>query len=897
MFWCLHEAPGYFHPGATVFQLMTIAMRLLAMVLAVACLVPGLVFAAAWSVGVDERQGLPVIYRAGTAAMTSEFAFWGKDWLWAGQETTFKVLAPLEYGIAGSNRTLGFELAGRVKKPSVRQLTWEFELNAGRTTTDVVGGGMVFKFDLVAFGREMGEPELLPFNRGWAWGRKGGSRMEVRFDPPLALVYFERGRKSEVRGFFYKGEIAQGRRSHTAVLQVTGDTAIVPTVGERFGLEDQASWPSEVLDLKRSPIDLSFLNESEKPAGRRGFLSAKNDKFVFEDGTTARFWGTNLTAYALFGTSKDAVRQEARRLSELGFNLVRLHHHDSPWVVPNIFGEQKMPDTRTLNSEMLDRLDWWIKCLKDEGIYVWLDLHVQRNLKAGDQIEGFDEIRKGQAAADLKGYNYVNPDIQQAMKQFNEAYVNHRNSYTGLRYKDEPSIAAMLITNENDVTHHFANLLLPDKNVPRHNGLYMNHAHAYAAAWGLSRDRTWRSWEHGPSKLFLNDLEQRFNADMIAHLRALGVRVPLATTSYWGAASLSALPALTAGNTIDVHSYGGVGELERNPIHVANMIHWIAAAQVAGKPLSVTEWNIGVFPAPDRHAIPLFVAGSASLQGWNALMHYAHAQEPIGSRGTASNWHAYNDPSLIATMPAAALLYRRGHVGESKSVYAYTPGVEQLFNQDVTPGNAAALRTAAEKGRLVVVLPRTRELPWLEPGTVPTGARVIVDPGIPLLDAGAAEAVSDSGELRRNWEQGVFTIDTPMTQAAMGWIGGKPVNLGDVTIAVTTRNATVAVQSLTGKGVRDSDAILISLGARSVPKAGNQLPFHSEPVRGQVIVRGPAGLKLYSRREAPDAQSAYKTNGQGSAPKAAAISPIYKDGRYFIDLDANWASYWLVLKK
>ena len=104
--------------------------------------------------------------------------------------------------------------------------------------------------------------------------------------------------------------------------------------------------------------------------------------------------------------------------------------------------------------------------------------------------------------------------------------------------------------------------------------------------------------------------------------------------------------------------------------------------------------------------------------------------------------------------------------------------------------------------------------------------------------------MSDTGELRRNWDQGIYTIDTPRTQAAMGWIGGKEIKLADVDIAATTRNATVAVQSLDESPISKSRAILISLGARSVPKAGNQLPFHSEPVIGRLSIRAP-GLKLY----------------------------------------------------
>jgi len=71
-----------------------------------------------------------------------------------------------------------------------------------------------------------------------------------------------------------------------------------PTAREKFGSDDSTAWPANILDWNISSVDLSFLNA-----------------------TVARFWGTNLTAYSLFGTSKDKVKTQAHRLSELGFNL------------------------------------------------------------------------------------------------------------------------------------------------------------------------------------------------------------------------------------------------------------------------------------------------------------------------------------------------------------------------------------------------------------------------------------------------------------------------------------------------------------------------------------------------------------------------------------------------
>jgi hypothetical protein len=657
-----------------------------------------------------------------------------------------------------------------------------------------------------------------------------------------------------------------------------------PTAPGKSSLDDYTAWPVSILDWNTSPVDLSFLNASEIPAGKHGFLKTREDRLVFEDGTVARFWGTNLTADSLFGTSRDEVKRHARRLSELGFNLVRIHHHDSEWVRPNIFGDPKAADTQTLDPGMLDKLDWWIKCLKDEGIFVWLDLHVGRRVKAADRIEGFEEISQGKPTASLFGYNYVNESIREAMKRFNESYLNHKNHFTGLRYADDPAIVALLITNENDLTHHFGNALLPIKGVPKHAAIYLREAESFAGKYALPKDRVWRAWEDGPSKLFLNDLEQRFDIDMIAHLRALGAKSPIVTTSTWGLNPLSSLPALTAGDIIDVHSYGGVGELEKNPIFAANLVHWIAAAHVVGKPLTVTEWGVESHgsPAPDRQDIPLYIASSASMQGWNGVMSYAYSYEPLtDNRNTPSIYQAYNDPALMASLPAAALLYRQGHVKEASTMYVFTPSQEMLFDQAISAANSVALRTASERGKLLIALPQVAALPWLQKSVIPTGARIIHDPDQSQIPAGSTEVVSDTRELKRNWAQGIFTVDTSRTQAVMGWIGANPIALSDVEIAVTTRNAVVAVQSLDGNAIKQSKSIMISIGGRSVPETAHSLPYYSEPVEGSIMISAPAGLNL-------GAWDARKS-------RLRPVSAPYKSGRYLLKLDRTLKTSWLLL--
>ena len=856
------------------------------LVCAMALLSAGAAQAAPWTVSVDQQTGLPRLAVGGGSAMAPQFVFWGGNWSWTNTMPTFRIVGPFDYAMTAQNTALAFELRGTIRKPSERQLRYELEMDVRLAQPNVIGGGISFGFDLAKGVRDLGEPELLPGNTGWAWGRRQSTRVEVRFDPPLQQVFFERGSKSEIRAYFFGGSIPQGVRRYVVTVETSGDFQIAPTASERYGPSDTRSWPtglmfdSAIAPWNISPVDLSFLNAPERPAGKRGFVRATRDSLTFADGTPARFWGTNIFAYALFGTTRDNVRSQARRLSELGYNLVRIHHHDSPWVNPNVFGKSAS-NTRSLDENLLAKLDWWIKCLKDEGIYVWLDLHAQRGLLPNDNIEGYAEIAKGRPYVEPKGYNFVNPSIRDAMTEFNANYVNHLNKFTELRYKDDPAIVAMLVTNENDLTHHFGSGLLPNQNVPWHSARFVGEARAFAARNGLSADAVMRTWEPGASKLFLNDLEQRFHAKVIEDLLRLGVKVPIATTNYWGSEPFSSLPSLTSGGLIDVHSYGDVAELEKNPVYAANMIHWIAPAQVVGKPLSVTEWNVGQFPAPDRHSTPLYVAASAALQGWDAMMQYAYTGLPLNDRGVPSNWHTFNDPGLIATLPAAALLYRRQDVRESDSTYVYAPTERELFYRALTPDNTAGLRTAAEKGKLLMAMPATASLPWLNSSDIPSDATIIKDPEQPLIDPAASEIKSDSDELRRNWELGIFTINTARTQAATGWIGGRSIALTDVTFDISTRNASVAVQSLDGQAITGAKSLLISLGARSVLGPNNRLPFSSEPVTGTLQIRARPGMRLF-RRVLPGEEREVHTD--------------YRDDRYTVTLDSGLATYWLVLK-
>jgi hypothetical protein len=411
----------------------------------------------------------------------------------------------------------------------------------------------------------------------------------------------------------------------------------------------------------------------------------------------------------------------------------------------------------------------------------------------------------------------------------------------------------------------------------------MAQAEAFAKKFGLPKDKTWRSWEQGPSKLFLNDLEHQFDADMIRQLRNLGAKAPVATTNFWGGIEpISSLPALLTGDVVDVHSYGKVDELRINPRVAANFADWIAVAHVVDRPLAISEWNVSRFPAPDRHVAPIYLASVASYQGWAAPLEFAYSQQALNGPTRAADWDATNDPGMIATLPAAALLFRRGDVQEAKRTFVFAPTPNQLIDQPISPATSVALRTAFEKGKLLVAMPAVPQLPWLPPSSIPAGAQVITDPNASQIGPDETTAVSDTGELKRDWQRGIYTIDTARSQGATGWIGGEQINLANVDIAVTTRNASVMVQSLDQNALSQSRRILLSLGARSVPDPKNRASSFSEPVVGNVAIKAGAGLRLFKTVPGTTRQQELRST--------------YEEGRYRINLDKGIGTYWLELR-
>lgn len=830
--------------------------------------------------------------------VTSDFKFWEANWKWANPTGTAGVFQNGRAPFSLQVPNLAAEAAGTIEMPSPEVITYDLTVQHSATRPGVMGGGLEFVLDLKSplfNGQPPPDPVLSADSTGWSWPLGPGRDIKVVFSPGVRKVYFENNNKGRIRAFFIGEANSGGTEKLRMTVSLPQGTERKPTEEEEYGPAG-AGWPANAFPFTQSPVDLSTLNHTP---GTHGFLRTAGERLVFEDGTPARFWGIDVMAYALF-SSNSQIEKNARRLSMLGFNLVRLHHHDSTaWVNPTVINKHA-DNSRMLDAQGIDRIDYWIKCLRENGIYVWLDMHSYRQFREGDRSSALgDVVTYSEFANDkrshheVKGFCQYDPVLQKLMCEFQQKYLSHVNRYTGIAYKDDPAVAFVLVTNENDITHHFGVLAIPRSGHPELNRLFSQRLKAFAEKTGLSEGAMRMPWSPGPSKMFLNDQEHAFYATMIDDVRGTGSKALVAAGNMWGDNPLSSIPALTTGDVIDVHEYDGPGQLAVDPRYKPNIVSMIGINQVCGKPLTVSEWNMeaALEPTVDRFVAPLYVASIAALQGWDALMLYGYCQQALSDQARITSvWDAFNDPALMASMPAAALLFRNGHVAPAKKEYCLALSREQMFGPPIRPDSCAAARTLMEQSRFTLGIPKVPELEWLKPSSPAESAQIIHEPDESFLPATARAVTSDTGQIRREWDSGIQTIDTPKSQVAQGAIGDRELKLSDVTVLVETRHATVAVSALDEQPLKASNLILITTVARArKPKrlpgrAGwNQdLSVYSEPVRGEVTVRAPVGLEVV--RLLRDGQT---------MPLADAV---YQEGHYRIPMQKK-LSHWYLIRK
>lgn len=552
--------------------------------------------------------------------------------------------------------------------------------------------------------------------------------------------------------------------------------------------------------VKGSALDFSFLQDA--PAGKYGFVAAgRNGELSFENapGKTIRFYGVNLCYTANF-PDRQTVDSMAEEFVRQGYNLLRIHHHDTAML------DRNAPDSLTLDPEQLEKLDYLFYRMKQSGIYITTDLNTNRNFKPGDRIP------------ESGGVKSLVPISRAAManwKEFARRWMTHKNRYTGLSWAEDPALVCVNLINEDTLSFQW-------NTSPGAAKLYMARFAEWAKVNGCADAQATEGSRM--FRKFLHELQRESFREQMRFLRQeLRMKALLTSLNYINERPLTLLRSEF--DLVDNHLYfdhptslekpwqAPFGYTQRCAIEqYAQLPRDLMPTRIFGKPFFVTEFNY-CFPNRHRSEGGPLIGAYAALQNWNGLCRFAwsHGKAKIvNPQHPVEGFDAVNDPMARLSDRIAVLMFRRGDVQPGRRKFVQ-PVSRTIFNSEESfdfPMDFQRLGLISQIGSAPADALPGREIVPLAGKTklqtyLPDGA--VRQAWIRLLREKIA--ISDTGELRLNPPAKTFAAASARSESVT--LPEGALRAGIFGVKEATSFQTAAALSLDGKPLTESANLLV----------------------------------------------------------------------------------------
>ena len=506
--------------------------------------------------------------------------------------------------------------------------------------------------------------------------------------------------------------------------------------------------------------------------------------------------------------------------------------------------------TRFLSEEALDKLDYFIFKLKENGIYVDLNLLVARRFTSADglpsEIESVDW-------KDQQALGFFMEEIENLEKEYAEQLLTHFNPYTGMTYAEDPAIAFIEIVNEQGLINSWLMSVLdklPEIFKSRLRAKWNDYllfkygsTDALTSTWGslkegesleqhtvetisfddwANRRKTYadRDWLE-----FLYRLEEGFFLEMYRfikeRLRCKALIIGTISSSCSPASIMSEM------DIVDTHAYWQHPQFPGTAWDPANWyvenkpmvnnpqdstIVGLSVKNVLNKPHFVTEYG---HPAPNMYDAEtvLTLASYAALQDWDGIFIFAYGSRDYwDSMKIRGFFDIDQHPVHMAMLIPANFIFVRGDVRPAdKLVVAKLTREDEmnlLKNRQVW---AWGLPDAKHIGMnpLTPLVHRTEIDVW--------GAEFS---NFSNIRVSGSTYRSDTGEVVwdiSNSGRGVITVNTSRSIAVIGFGGGKKFDLGTVVVepgdSLLNGWSVIALSSLDGMDLEHCEkALLVASG-------------------------------------------------------------------------------------
>lgn len=582
------------------------------------------------------------------------------------------------------------------------------------------------------------------------------------------------------------------------------------------------------------------------PAGKDGFIRVEKDRLVRPDGRRFRVWGVNVCGLDCY-PEKDAAGAIADDLARLGVNSVRFHHMDSPWG--SIF-DSKRNDTRALDPDRLDRLDYFIDQLAQRGIYANLNLNVGRNYKEGDGVRDWQYLGYGKSAT------YFNPRLIELQREYARQLLTHRNPYRGREYRHDPAVVFIEIVNENSVLEGWVSGRLVGAEQPKPS-TWSPLPTSYAEELTDLFNR-WLAEKLPPEQLaairreagvgdegrvprlapnqfksasrerfaaeaqFYIEVEHRFFEGMKRLLKDELQCRPLIIGTADHNDSFAAFAHIKANmmfDVIDSHGYWEHPRIEgqtwiRNTPMVNDpldsTVAQFARSAVVGKPFTISEVN---HPFPHEFACEGFpiLTAYALLHDWDGIYWFTWGRGRMQLPDQGIQRHGWfdfsNDPMKVVTVALCAAAWHRHDVQPAEKTLVRSYSADELID-------TLRMERWKERPYFKTGFPRSSSLRHaLRFEFAETARREAFPP-----EADLADIAGDTGEI--HWRDadkklGWVSVDAPRTQALIGFVGRTERKTANLAIKLDNVFAAVTLTADDDRPIAQSQRLLLGTTAWS----------------------------------------------------------------------------------
>ena len=630
-------------------------------------------------------------------------------------------------------------------------------------------------------------------------GRKDKlDRFELRVDFPDA-----KGATSSTIEFEFSGAFADALKKGRGVVKLD----LPPPPAKMVAGDKWVAFPW-TNDVKPDTIlDFSKVLPREAPAGRDGFARVSPEgHFVFERDPAKkprRFVGGNLCFDANF-LSKEQADRAVRDFVARGWNAIRFHHIDvtitkDQWN--DIWNRRTYPE---ISPEQLDRLDYLLAACKKAGIYVTFDLYAMGCLGSCD---GFDKPLNSNTVKAIVPIH--RPAEDQWFKRAMEIF-GHVNPYTGVAWKDEPSVLFVTLLNEDSIASVWWGAA--DVYVAKYNEWAKGRGYPQLDKKDIGKHREFAE--------FVHEVKADANRRMAKRLHDAGVRTLISGGNWWDTQQQTY--EREALDVVDNHQYSDhpQGDYSKPSFHINNTADiqsghptyatpiMMAPTRIWGKPFTVTEWNF-CNPKKWRAEAGLMMGAYASLQDWDGLYRFAwsHSQANMFKPCPAKGFDIVTDPIGQLTERQVALLFGRRDVSPAKETAAYGVtageafggGLGDMWAKGLFPHPFTQLAYTHRVGSFVA---DGGKRPAVAVDKVYTAAN---KGEIPKFNKAGA---SDTGEIAIDHNKGLLVVNTSRT-AGVCSVGKADQTAGPLSVSGVTAFCSVSASSMDGAPLERSKRVLL----------------------------------------------------------------------------------------